>query len=122
MAHLEHHHDGAGGAGFQAERIAVAEARRGHLLLAITQRLDRADRVTQLRGLLKAFLAGGVEHVDAQALGQLILLTVHQQARLLHGAVVLLDRTHRVDARRNAPLDVVLQTRAIALAVDHFVA
>ena len=52
-AHLEHLDDGAGRADLDAERVAIAEPRAGHLLLPLLQRLDRPQRVAQLRRLLE---------------------------------------------------------------------
>ena len=61
-ADLEDLHDRAGGSDPETERIAIAEARPRHFLLALLERLNRAQRVAELRRLLVAFLDGRLGH------------------------------------------------------------
>ena len=53
---------------------------------------------------------------------QLVVLAFEEQPRQLDRAAVLLRRADRVDARRDAALDVVFEARPAALAGDHLVA
>ena len=122
VPHLEDLDDGARRADLEAERVAVAQRRRLHLLLAVAQRLDRADRVAQVRRALELLVARRLDHLRAQALDELVLLAFEQQPRLVDGVAVLLDRADRLDARRDAALDVVFEARPVALAVDDLVA
>ena len=66
-AHLEDLHHRAGRPELQAERVAVAELRARHLLLAGAQRLDRLQRVAQLRGLFEALLGRPLRSSDRAA-------------------------------------------------------
>ena len=58
----------------QTEHVAVAQLGGRHLLLAIVQRLHRAQRVAQLRRFLEALALGGAEHARPQRLDELVVL------------------------------------------------
>ena len=66
-----------------AEHVAVAELGRGHLLLAVVQRLHRAHRVAQLRRLLEPLGLGGRDHPRLQRLGELVVPAFEKQLRQL---------------------------------------
>ena len=83
-AHLEHLHDRAARPELDAERVAIAEARRRHLLLPIAQRLDGADGVAQVRRLLVALLVGGRAHRALEVVDQLVGASLEQQPRVAH--------------------------------------
>ncbi len=92
---LEHLHGGAGGSDLQAERVAVAELGAGHLLLARPERVDRADRIAQLRGLLEPLGRRGIAHPVAEGRDELVVAALEKQLRVLDGDAVLLGRADR---------------------------
>ena len=100
----------------------MPERGRRHLLLAIVQRLHGPHRVAQLRGFLEALASRGVEHARVQRLDELVVLPFQKQLGELDGAGILAGAAHRLDARGHAPLDVVFEARAPALAGNHLVA
>ncbi len=119
---LEHLDGRAGGSDLQAERVAVAELGAGHLLLARPERVDRADRISQLRGLLEPLGRRGIAHPVAEGRDELVVAALEKQLRVLDGDAVILGRTDLAHARRDAALDVELETRPPALAGDDLVA
>ena len=121
-ADLEDLHDGAGGADLDAERVAIAEAGAGHLLLPLLQRLDRAQRVAQLRRLLEPLGGGRVGHALAQLAHQLVVAPFEEQPRVLHRDRVGLLGADLAHAGGDAAADVVLQARPGPIAGNHFVA
>ena len=72
-ANLEDLDDSTGGTELDAEGIAVAELRGGHLLLPVLQCFDRADRVPQLGGALVLLVHRGLDHPALQRGDQLLV-------------------------------------------------
>ena len=97
--HLEDLDDRAGRPQLEAERVAIAELRARHLLLARPQRLDGPDRVAQLRRLLEPLLRRGLGHPLPQRRHQLVVASFEKQLGVLHRDAVLLLRAQRADAR-----------------------
>ena len=120
--HLEHLDDRAGRPDLDAEGVAVAQAHRRHLLLAVPQRLYRRDRVAGLGRLLVPQTVGGLQHPPFQIGDQLLVPALQEELRMLHRLRVLLGGAQGIDARRDAPLDVVLETGPPPAAVDDLVA
>ncbi len=71
-ANLEDLHDGTRRSELQTEGIAVPHFCRRHFLLARAQRLDRADGVAKLRGLLEPLRERGLGHAVTQPHHQLV--------------------------------------------------
>ena len=71
---------------------------RRHLLLALTQRIDCADRVAQLGGLFEALVAGRLGHPPPQILDELVVAPFEEQPRVAHRRRVAfatqISRTH----------------------------
>ena len=89
-AHLEDLNRAAAWPDLQAEHVAIAEPGTRHLLLPIAQRLDRPQRITQLRRLLEPLLVRGRLHPIPQTLDQLVVPSFEQQPRVGDGHAVLL--------------------------------
>ena len=121
-AHLEHHDRRAPRPEADAEPVAIAEPRGGHLLLPIAQRLDGADGVAPVGRLLVALRRGGGLHPAIEVGDEHVALPFEQQARAGHRRGVGVFTAERGDAGRDAALDVVLEARAAPLAGDHLVA
>ena len=100
----------------------MAERGRGHLLLAIVERLHGSHRIAQLGRLLEPLAVGCAHHPGPQRLDELVVLAFQKQPRHVHRAAVLLRRANRVHARRDASLDVVFEAGPAALPGNHFVA
>jgi hypothetical protein len=75
-----------------------------------------------VRRALELLAGGGLAHFILEPPTELVLAALDQQARLLDRMPVRSMRADRSHARRQAPFDVVLEARAIALAVDDLVA
>ena len=121
-AHDEDVHEGAGWSHVQTEGVPIAQAHRRNLLLAIAQRLNGARGVAQMRGLFEPLGGSGFSHRVREPADELVVLALEEQLRALHGFVILLLRTDRGDAWRQAAFDVVLEARPLAVAGNHFVA
>ena len=108
----------------EAEHVAMAELGRRHLLLAVVQRLHRAQRVAQLRRLLEPLAVGRVEHPRrCSVFDQLVVPPFEEQLRRARPRAPYSSAEQIVvDARRDAALDVVLEAGPAALAGDHLVA
>ncbi len=120
--HLEDLHHRPGRPELQPERVAVAELDPGHLLMPRVLGFDRPDRVAQLRRLLEALVGRRLDHPLTQPLDQLVAPSFEEQLRVSHRDPILLFRAQFTDARRDTPLDVVLQARPAAFARNHLVA
>ena len=89
----------------------------------VAQRLDRADRVAQLRRLLEPLGLRGVRHPVAQRRRRSSSLRPSRNSCVCSTATrYSLRRTDRAHARRDAALDVELEARPAALAGDDLVA
>ena len=121
-AHEKHEHHGAGGADLHAEDVAVAQLGPRHLLLLFVQCLHRAHRVAQLPGPFVVLGGCSFHHPQPQLLDQLVAPALEEELRVLHRVLILPFRADGVHARSETPVDVVLETRAPALAVDDLVA
>ena len=121
-AHEEDVDDAALRTQLDAEDVAIAKLVRRHLLLPLAHRLHRAHGVAQLRRLLEPLSVGRVEHAGVQLIGQLLVAALEKQPRVGDGHGVLLGAADGGHTRRQAALDVVLETRPRALAGDHLVA
>ena len=121
-AHLEDLDDGACRTELQAEGIAIAELDPGHLLLTGPLRLDRLDRVAQLRRLLEALRGRRLRHPIAKPGDELVAPAFEKELRVLHRHPVFLLGAQLPHARRDAPLDVVLEAGPAALAGNRLVA
>ena len=87
------------------------------------ERADRAERVAQVRGLLEPFGGRGRLHPRPAARRPVRSLRPSRKRRACSTARAYSSRrAQRVHARRDAPLDVVLQARPAALAGDLLVA
>ena len=122
-AHLEHLDHGAGRPGLHAEDVAVAEFRRSPSSAA-----GRAASAPSASRRAAAPPARSARARRPSAISPRSCSTSsslrpsRNSARVGHRAAVLLGRADRVDARRDAALDVVLEARPAALAGDHLVA
>ena len=76
----------------------------------VAQRLDRLERVAQLRGLLEPFFGGRLGHALAQRVHQLVVAAFEEQLRV-STAMRYSPPSRSRDARRRAALDVVLEAR-----------
>src|SRR5688500_13737359 len=76
----EHLHDRASGAALDAENVAMVETGRRHLLLALADRVDRADGIAQLRGFFVALAARRLRHPLAQLTGELVVAALEEQS------------------------------------------
>ena len=122
-ADLEHLDDDAGRAALQAEHVAVAELGRRHLLLPIVQRLHGArSRRAAAPPPRTARRRRPRPSAPAAFLTSSSFRPSRNSRVCFDRAAVLLRRADRVDARRDAALDVVFEARAAALAGDHLVA
>ncbi len=90
MADLEYLDRRPGRPDLEAERIAVTELGARHLLLARPERVDRADRIAQLRRLLEALGLGRFLHPIPQRLDQHVVPSREEQLRVLDGDAVVL--------------------------------
>ena len=69
-----------------------------------------------------AFRRRRFSHRARQPIDELVIFSFEEQVRKLHRRAVLLFRTDLSDARRDTPLDVVLEAGPRPLAGDDFVA
>ena len=115
--------DAPAGPSFEPERVAVAELGARHLLLPRAERLDRADRVAQLRRLLEALGVGRLLHAIAQRRRRSSSFRPSRNSCVCSTATRYSSGEQIVaHARRDASLDVVLEARPAALAGDDLVA
>src|SRR5438046_2695407 len=75
-----------------------------------------------MRRALELLGGSGLGHFTLELLEELGLPAFEQQARLVDRLPVALDRADRLDAGREAPLDLVFEARPVAPAVDDLVA
>ena len=120
--HLEHLHHGTAGPELHADGIAVAHARRRHLLLPVAQRLEGPDRVADLTRLFVAFLISRRLHARLEVGDEFLGAAIEEQPSVPDGVLVLGLAADRGDAWGQASLDVVLEAGAAPLPRDHFAA
>src|SRR5439155_19836754 len=72
--------------------------------------------------LLEPLTLGRFDHPALEGFHQFLVLAFQKHFGEVHSASVLLSGTDRVDARRDAPLDVVFQAWAPAFTCNHLVA
>ena len=106
-----------------ADDIAIVEAGGRHLLLPLAHRVDRADRVAQLRRLLVALVRRRPRIMRSRSCPASSSLRPSRNSRVSATATrVALLGADRRDARRQAAADVVLEARPRPHAGDHLVA
>jgi len=120
--HLEHLDDAARRARLHADRIAIAEARGRHPLLAVAELPECAHRVAQVGGPLEALLLGRLPHVLLQPRDEFRVPPLEQQPGAVHRRLVLPGGADRVDAGGHAPADLMLEARPVAFPGDVLVA
>ena len=100
----------------QAQDVLVLRLDRDDLL-ALADRVQRLDLVAEDAGPLELLLRGGLLHLGGQASGQVLVPALEEGLDVLHRPGVPLARLPP-RARGVAPVDVVLEARALGLPVD----
>ena len=116
MPDLEHLTDAPAGPTFRPN-ASRSPSSALDISLARPERVDRADRISQLRGLLEPLGRRGIAHPVAEGRDERVVAALEKHLRVLDSDAVT-RRTDRAHARRDAALDVELETRPPALGDD----
>ena len=103
------------------EEVALLDV-RGRDLLGGLHAQQRPDLVAQRGRLLEALAPGRFLHLPAEPLRHLLGAALQEEPRVLARAAVALERAELLDAGRGAALDLVLQARPRAPAVQGLLA
>ena len=100
-----------------AEDVDVVVAKHSHFL-SLCKRFHRIHRIAVVRGEFEFLVGGGLFHLYAQALDEVIVPAFEEQLHILHGLLVLLICRVSLNAWTYAAMNVILQARSRPLAVN----